>query len=206
MSDITNNIQTGINHLMENDSCLRKIIEANPQCNLKPQRKYFLRLVEIIIAQQLSVRAAATIYKRFTSYYQGNISSSIILSTSDETLRNLGISTNKVKFIKDIAQKIENKQLNLKGIISKSEEEISRELIQVKGIGVWSIHMFLMFTLCRLDVLPVGDLGIRKAVQNIYKLKSLPDEQTIAKIAKKNRWSPYSSIASWYLWRSLDNK
>ena len=100
------------------------------------------------------------------------------------------------------AERIARTQFDLR----KLEEEISRELIQVKGVGVWSIHMFLMFTLCRLDVLPVGDLGIRKAVQNIYKLKSLPDEQTIAKIAKKNRWSPYSSIASWYLWRSLDNK
>ncbi len=106
--------------------------------------------------------------------------------------------------MKDLSGKILNKEILLKGLIKKSDSEIISELTKVKGIGEWTVHMFLIFTLARPNVLPVKDLGLRKAVMNVYRLRKLPDEKRIYKISKENNWSPYNTIASWYLWRSLE--
>lgn len=204
MNNLVSEIETGIEFLKNNDARLRAIIEVTPPCSIKLQKRYFLRLIEIIISQQLSVKAADSIFNRFIAHFGEAVKPSTILKTSPELIRSFGLSTSKVNFIKDVAEKIENKQLKLKQFYHMTEEEIRKELIQIKGIGVWSCDMYLMFTLGKLNILPVHDLGIRKGVQKIYHLRELPDETKIRTIAKKNNWHPYCSIASWYLWRSLE--
>ena len=112
----------------------------------------------------------------------------------------------KVIKLKDLSQKVLSKEVSLTGISRKTDDEVIAELTKVKGIGVWSAHMFLMFTLGRPNILPTGDLGIRKAVMLNYQLKKMPTEQKVELVAKKNNWHPYCTIASLYMWRSLDNK
>ena len=120
-----------------------------------------------------------------------------------EKLRKCGLSYPKVKYIKDLSSKVIEGKLKIKKLNLLDDEEIITELIQVKGIGVWTAHMFLIFCLGRFNVLPGGDLGLKKAVMLNYKLRKLSDEIKIAKISKKNGWEPYNSIATWYLWQSL---
>jgi DNA-3-methyladenine glycosylase II len=108
--------------------------------------------------------------------------------------------------VKDLSEKILNKEIHFKNLNKMTEEQIISEYTKVKGIGVWTVHMFLIFTLARLNVLPVGDLGLKRAVMIIYNLRKLPDEKKMFLISKKNNWAPYNSIASWYLWRSLEIK
>lgn len=197
-------IENGIIHIYKNDSCLAKIIDTSKRCQLKPEKDYFNSLLKAIVQQQLSIAAASSIYLRFSSFFNGNLTPDKIIDTSDTDLRKLGLSNAKVKYVKNLSSKILNGELNLKGISVKTNEEIIKELTVVKGIGVWSSHMFLIFTLGRLNILPIGDLGIRKAAMNIYKLRKLPDEKRLLKLSAINNWSPYNSIASWYLWRSLE--
>jgi DNA-3-methyladenine glycosylase II len=116
------------------------------------------------------------------------------------------MSNGKVSFIKDLAGKTANGSLKFSRVGRMSDEEIIAMLTQVKGIGVWTVHMFLIFSLGRMDVLPVGDLGIRKAIQIAYGFNSLPNAQQIEQVAEERHWRPYCSIVSWYLWRSLQNK
>jgi DNA-3-methyladenine glycosylase II len=174
------------------------------KCNLNPQINYFEALAETIISQQLSAKAASSIFKRFCQFYNNILVPTAIIETEDGILRGLGISSPKVKYLKDLSLKIESGIVNLGNIHTLSEDEITEELTRVKGIGVWSVHMFLIFSLGKLNVLPVNDLGIRKAIMQNYNLRKLPDEKKIKKIAKEGKWEPYCSIASWYLWRSLD--
>jgi DNA-3-methyladenine glycosylase II len=121
-------------------------------------------------------------------------------------LRSVGLSGQKLAYIKDLAAKVDNGTVHLKRIAQMSDDEIIAELTQVKGIGVWTVQMFLIFSLGRLNVLPVGDLGIRMAIQRLYGLEELPKPTAIEAIAEQNQWQPYCSVASWYLWRSLENK
>ncbi len=204
MNNLVSEIKIGIEFLKENDTRLRTIIEGTPPCSIKQQKQYFLRLIEIIISQQLSVKAADAIFNRFIAHFGSGVKPSAILTTAPEKIRSLGLSTSKVNFIKDVAEKIENKQLKLKGFSHMTEEEIREQLTQIKGVGVWSCDMFLMFTLGKLNILPVHDLGIRKGIQKIYRLRKLPDESKIRAIAQQNSWHPYCSVASWYVWRSLE--
>ena len=197
-------IENGIMHIYENDSCLAKIIDQSKRCHLKLKRDYFNSLLKAIVQQQLSIAAASSIYSKFSSFFKGKFVPERIIDTSDADLRNLGLSHAKVKYVKDLSNKIIDGQLRLKGISVKSDDEIIKDLTKVKGIGVWSSHMFLIFTLGRINVLPTGDLGIRRAAMNLYKLRSLPDEKKLRKLSIKNNWEPYNTIASWYLWRSLE--
>ncbi|MEW6702108.1 MAG: DNA-3-methyladenine glycosylase [Bacteroidota bacterium] len=196
---------SAIKHLDRHDKTLSTIIKKNGIINLTHHRKYFNLLLGAIIGQQLSMLAASSIQKRFMDFFKNNPQPELILSTDDSALRALGLSNAKVKYVKDLSQKILAGEVKLKGLSKKSDEKIIAELTKVKGIGVWTAHMFLIFTLGRLDVLPVGDLGIRKSVMINYRLKKLPDEKKIRSIAKKNKWHPYASVASLYLWKSLDN-
>ncbi len=197
-------INKAISTLAKNDKVLCRIIKNHAKCNLKPNRAYYRSLLNAIIGQQLSMQSARAIAKRFYGYFGGVPSPGDIISEPHEKLRELGLSKAKAAYIKDLSEKIERKQLKLRGLANKSNEEIIDELTMVKGIGPWSAHMFLMFNLARLDVLPVGDLGIRKAIMLNYGLKKLPDENKIVKIARNNNWHPYESVASWYLWKSLE--
>ena len=197
-------IENGIRHLSLNDERLGKIILRCDVYNLSPGENYYDALLKAIIGQQLSTYAAKTIYKRFMNYFDNNPSPEKILTAADTELRNLGLSNAKTKYVKDLSIKIFNKEIYLNSLIRKSDPEIISELTKVKGIGKWTVHMFLIFTLARPDVLPVNDLGLRRAVMNVYGLRKMPDEKRICKISKENKWSPYNSIASWYLWRSLE--
>lgn len=198
--------QKGLEHLKGNDPVLAKIILIYDKQNLIPHRKYFNLLLGAIVGQQLSVLAARSIKNRVFKYYNNHPTPEKILNTTDQTLRSLGLSNAKVQYVKDLSHKILNGEVKLKGLSQMSNDEIIKELTKVKGIGIWSVHMFLIFVLARLDVLPTGDLGIKKAIMLNYKLKSLPDENKIKLIAKKNNWHPYYSIASLLLWHSLNNE
>jgi DNA-3-methyladenine glycosylase II len=197
-------IQNGINHIFKNDKYLAKIIEKSEPCSIAPKRNYYDMLLRAIIQQQLSIYSAASIHRKFLEYYGNNPIPENILNTPHETLRSIGLSNAKAKYIKDLSEKLLAGVINFKGLGKKSDEEIIELLVKVKGIGVWTVHMFLIFTLGRLNVLPVGDLGLKRAIMNGYGLRKMPDERRIVKISKENSWYPYNSIASWYLWKSLE--
>jgi DNA-3-methyladenine glycosylase II len=125
-----------------------------------------------------------------------------VLRTPNSKLRLAGLSKMKIIYIKELSKKIESKQLNLRKISMQDDEQIIESLTDVKGIGRWTAEMFLIFSLGRLDILPVGDLGLKKAVQSMYSLKQLPKEEEIEQLARP--WKPYRTIATWYLWKSLE--
>jgi DNA-3-methyladenine glycosylase II len=139
------------------------------------------------------------------SYFNNKPEPELILQTEDPILRSFGLSGAKVRYVKDLSNKIISGEVILEGIGKKSDEYIISELTKVHGIGVWSAQMFLIFTLGRMDILPYSDLGIRKAIMKNYKLKKMPDEKKVTEIATKNNWHPYCTVASLFLWRSLDN-
>jgi len=199
-------LKLALEHLSKNDKILSTIIKINGICNLTPRKDFFNSLLEAISGQQLSVKAADSIIKRVYSHFGENPLPGDILQESHENMRQLGLSNAKVKYIKDLAQKVTDNEIKLEGIHKKPDVEIMAELTRVKGIGEWTVHMFLIFTLGREDVLPTGDLGIKKALFMNYKLKEYPTPEQIIKISKKRGWAPYNSIASLYLWKSLDNK
>ncbi len=199
--------QDAIEHLRHHDPILAIVIQENPQYTPRPHADYYTQLVSSIIGQQLSVKAARSIKNKFVAHFDDVFPSpEQILNTDIETLRSLGLSRPKAGYIQDLAQHILDGRLHIESLPELSNEEIMRELVAVKGIGEWTAHMYLIFALGRLDVLPVGDLGIRMAAQNLYGLESLPRPKELVAIAEQNKWHPYESVASWYLWRSLDNE
>ena len=197
-------IENGISHIYKNDKYLAKIIEKSEPCSISPKRNYYDMLLRSIIQQQLSIYSAAAIHRKFIAHYKNKPIPENIIKTPNNTLRNLGLSNAKAKYVKDLSEKVLAGEIKFTGLGKKSDEEIIEHLIKVKGIGVWTVHMFLIFTLGRLNVLPVGDLGLRRAIMNGYGLRKLPDDRKISKISKENGWNPYNSIASWYLWKSLE--
>lgn len=201
---ISGQIENGILHLHKKDSRLSRIISLSGPCSLKRGRYHLYALFRAIIYQQLSGKAAESIISRFFGYYGGKPDPSGILSTPDSILKNLGLSNQKIKYIKDLSKRVLSKEISFRKLSALSDDEIIDRLTAVKGIGVWTAQMFLIFTLNRLNVLPVNDLGIKKGVMKVYNLKKLPDEKKIISIARRNHWSPYCSIASWYLWKSLE--
>ncbi len=201
---ISSEIEKGIKHLRINDPKMKKIIESCEPFKLKPRKDFFPSLLRAIIGQQLSMTAAASIYKRFNTFVDGKPSPEKILAAQHEELRALGLSNAKAKFIKDLSEKILEKKVHPKNHATMSDEEIISELTQVKGIGEWTAHMYLMFTLVRPNVLPTKDLGIKKGIQKIYGLRNLPDERKVTLISTKNNWTPFNTIACWYVWRSLE--
>ena len=194
--------------LSRRDKQLGAFIKRYGSCRIRPHTRYFHTLVGSIISQQLSTKAADTIHKRFLGLYAPSKTPrpAQILATSIEDLRATGISFQKAAYIKDIAAKTEDGTLKFNRLSKMTDEEIIQMLTTVKGIGVWTVHMFLIFSLGRMDVLPVGDLGIRRGIQLAYGFDQLPTPEEIERVADENGWRPYCSIASWYLWRSLENK
>jgi DNA-3-methyladenine glycosylase II len=162
-------------------------------------------LLRSIVGQQLSTAAARTIYGRMLELFGGHAPTpKQLLSANPEDIRAAGLSRPKIKYLRDLAQHVEDGELELDRFDELSDEKIIEELTAVKGIGEWSAHMFLMFHLGRPDVLPVGDQGIRNAVKAQYRLRELPDAKRLEKIA--NPWRPYRTLACLYLWSSLDNR
>lgn len=198
------NLAAAEKHFRRVDPVLAKIIAEQGQCTLKPDRRYFQSLVEAILSQQLSVKAAATIIGRFLVLLGGKALPASILSLRDEQFRGAGISRQKMAALRDLSSKWEGGLVNPRRFAAMNDEEIIATLTQVKGIGRWTAEMFLIFSLARLDVLPVDDLGFRNAVQAAYRLRKSPDAKRLAALAEK--WKPYRAIATWYMWASLDNK
>ena len=206
--DFAESLRTAEKHLSRRDPVLRQFIKKHGECRLQMHTRYFETLVNSIVSQQLSTKAAETIFQRFVALYAPAKfpKPAQIAATPDETLRSVGLSGQKLSYIKDLAAKVDVGTVHLKRITQMSDDEITAELTQVKGIGVWTVHMFLIFSLGRLNVLPIGDLGIKMAIQRAYGLTELPKPVEIEVIAEQNQWQPYCSVASWYLWRSLENK
>lgn len=173
-----------------------------------PHTNYYSALVESIISQQLSVKAAATIQRRFNELFGDDSttpSPEKIVTKSTEELRAVGLSRPKAGYIQDLAVKVIDGTIRFDHLSELSNEAVVAELTQVKGIGEWTVHMFLMFCMGRLDILPTGDLGIRNGIKKLYGFEGVPTPQEVKIIADRHNWHPYESVASWYIWQSLDN-
>ncbi len=200
-------IASATEYLAARDPILAAVIAAIGPCPLTQHTEYYQALVDSILGQQLSVKAAAAIRSRFIALYDGAYPSpEIICNTSIEKLRSAGLSRSKAAYIQDLATHILDGRIDFSHIEHKDNNSIMRELIAVKGIGEWTVHMFLIFCMGRLDVLPVGDLGIRTGIMRLYGLATLPTPTEVRGVADKHAWHPYESIASWYVWQSLTLK
>ena len=198
-----------VEHLRAADPVMRALIdELGPEDFAGPRARrpddHYGALVRSIVGQQLSTKAARAIYGRLTDRFGGRTPTPAeVLADDPEELRAAaGLSHAKVSFLRSLAEHVIDGELELERLDELPEEEVAAELIAVKGLGPWSVHMFLMFHLQRPDVLPVGDLGIRRAIMNSYGLPELPSPTEMEKIAEP--WRPYRTLACEYLWRSLD--
>jgi DNA-3-methyladenine glycosylase II len=200
-------VTTATTHLSRHDPVLAKVIARYPICTIRPHKNYYQELVDSIISQQLSVKAAASIENRFRDMFGGQFPTpEQILTKNPDELRAIGFSYAKGNYVRDLAQHIIDGKVRFDHLDNLSNEEVITELTAVKGIGEWTAHMFLMFCMGRSDVLPVGDLGIRNGIRQLYGLDHAPSPDEIKTIADNNKWHPYESIASWYVWQSLNNK
>jgi DNA-3-methyladenine glycosylase II len=197
-------MRKAVNHLKKSDPVLRAIIERVGPCRMEFGPPEFASLAESIVYQQLNGKAAVTIFNRFAALAGDPITPEGILKLSDEQLRGVGLSKQKSSYMKDLAAKTKAGLLDFSKLPALSDKEVIEHLTQVKGIGVWTAHMFLMFTLKREDVLPTGDYGVQAAMKKHYRKRKMPKPKEMEKIARA--WSPYRSVACWYLWRSLDIK
>lgn len=191
--------------LKQADPFLAEVIERVGLCTLQQNQRrgdLLFSLSESILHQQLSTKVAVIIHQRFLQLYPSLPTALDILNTADADLRGVGISRPKILYLKDLAQKILDGLPTLEDLEPWEDEAIIQTLTQVKGIGPWTVQMLLIFRLHRWDVLPIDDLGIQTGIRRMYGLPELPDKKTVAKLGQ--RWRPYSTIASWYLWRSLE--
>jgi DNA-3-methyladenine glycosylase II len=225
-------MRKAILHLKKSDAVMRAIIERVGPCRMEFDEPQFHSLAEAIVYQQLNGKAAVTIFKRFAALAGDPLTPEGILKLTPEQMRAVGLSKQKSSYLLDMAERAHRGELNFSRLPEMSDEEVIEHLTQVKGVGVWTAHMFLMFTLRRPNILPTGDFGVRMAVYKHYLDKraakkrtekstkakghkgprkktsspkiTLPSPDQMEKIAKS--WEPYRSIACWYLWRSLDLK
>ena len=196
-------IERGVKHIRKSDPVMREVIRRAGPFAMKFKRDRFQALVYSILAQQISGKAAAAVrLKLETLASPEGLTPARISSFTVEELRGAGLSRQKASYILDLARRVDEGTLPLERLARRSDDNVIESLIEVKGIGVWTAHMFLIFSLGRLDVLPHGDYGVRSAIQRLYDLKELPDRETCHRIAEP--WRPYASIASWYCWRSLE--
>jgi DNA-3-methyladenine glycosylase II len=197
-------MRKAVNHLKKSDPILRAIIERVGPCRMEFAAPEFSRLAEAIVYQQLNGKAAVTIFNRFAALAGDPLTPTGILKLSDEQLRSVGLSKQKSAYVKDLATKTLDGLLNFERLPTMTDEEVIEHLTQVKGVGVWTAHMFLMFSLRRPNVLPIGDYGVQMAIRKHYRKRKLPKPKEMEKIARA--WEPYRSVACWYMWRSLDLK
>jgi DNA-3-methyladenine glycosylase II len=191
--------------LRRRDTTLRRIIREVGPCTLAPRRRYFAALCEAIASQQLSTKVATTIYRRFCEQFDRRTPTPAgLLALSDAKLRAAGLSRQKIGYLRDLARKFTDGTVPARRLAAMDDDAVIDALTRVKGIGVWTVQMFLIFVLNRPDVLPVEDLGLRKAVQTHYGFHKLPTAAQVHETAEP--WRPYRSIATWYLWQSLNNR
>ena len=191
-------------HLMRRDPQLASVIKQVGPCRLAdiPDTPPFVALSEAIASQQLSVKAADTIFGRFCDLFPGRVPDpALLLALDDEVVRRAGFSRSKVSFLRDLAAHVVEERLPLHRLHEEDDRTVLEQLVAVKGIGIWTAEIFLMFRLKRPDVFPADDLGLVKAAQRVYGLRQRPDRKRLIKMA--DAWRPYRSVAAWYLWRSL---
>ena len=197
-------MRRAILHLKKADPVLAEIIERVGRFRMNYDEPAFQSLAEAIVYQQLHGKAAATIFKRLTDLAGEPLTPEGILKLSTEQLRSVGLSKQKLSYLRDLAARTQAGELNFARLPDLPDAEVIKQLTQVKGIGVWTAHMFLMFSLRRPNVLPTGDLGIQMAIRKHYRKRKLPKPMQMEKIARC--WAPYRSVACWYLWQSIDIK
>lgn len=198
-------IRKAVLHLKKSDPVMARLIAEIGPCRYEVKNfgTHFDALCRSIIYQQLSTKAAGTIHGRFLALFPDERPSpDALLSLPEDTLRGVGLSRQKLNYLRDLAARVHRGELPLDHLDELPDPEVIEYLVQVKGIGVWTAQMFLMFRLGRLDVLPDLDLGIRNAIRKAYRVRGVPNAKRIAKIGAP--WRPYASVACWYLWRSLD--
>ena len=209
MSEVLEVSDEALEHLVRADDVMAALIEEHGPLDLEARRRgrpadAYGALLRSIVGQQLSVKAARTIYERLLDLFDGTTPSpDELLAADPDALRAAGLSRPKVSYIRSLAQHIVDGELHLDSLDEMSDSDAIAELTAVKGLGEWTAHMFLMFHLRRPDVLPVGDQGIRRAVERLYGLETIPDAETLERLGE--RWAPYRTLASLYLWHSLDN-
>ena len=185
------------------DPVLSSLFFLKKDISIQHSDNYFLSLCREIMTQQLAQGAARAIFSRFEKLFEnGEITSEKVLSLSDQTIRDVGCSWAKVKYVKSLAECVISETIQLEKLDALSDDDVIDELTKVKGIGRWTAEMFLMFSLGRKDVFSYGDLGLRHSLQKIYKFKKEPTVKQMEKITSK--WSPYRTYGALLLWRSLD--
>ncbi len=192
---------TARKHLSRRDKVLREVVRRVGPCTLQHDADHFAVLVRSIISQQISTKAAHAIHGRLQEQVAKTITPRAILKATEETLRSAGLSRPKILALRDLAEKCASGAVPLKRLRWLEDEEVIELLLPVRGIGRWTAEMFLIFSLGRLDVLPVGDYGLRAGVSKQYGLPELPGRDVLHRLAEP--WRPYRSIATWYIWRSL---
>jgi DNA-3-methyladenine glycosylase II len=200
------NHRPSVRYLKRVDPILARVIEQVGPCRiqLRTDGTHFHALTRAIVYQQLSGKAAGTILSRFNALYPDNSPHpEAVLATTDEQLRAVGLSRQKIGYMRDLSLKVTTGDLPLDAVEHMTDDDLIAHLVQVKGIGRWTAQMFLMFRLGRPDVLPELDLGIQNAIRKAYRMRKRPTPKQVKRIGAK--WSPHSSVASWYLWRSLEN-
>jgi DNA-3-methyladenine glycosylase II len=196
-------VARAIEHLRPRDPVLAELIDAHGPCKLAATTSYFQLMVGTVVTQQLSTKAARSIYNRLVHTLGGKVRPGAVLAASDEALRGVGLSRSKVRFVKNVAEAFKTRRMGPKTFAKLSDDEVIARLTEIKGIGEWSAHMFLMFGLNRLDVFPVGDVGLRNAIVKQYKLRKNPSAARLQRIG--DAWRPYRTVGSVYLWMTYDN-
>ena len=195
-------MEAAIFHLRTCDPVLAKIIERVGPCQLANREPTFETLARSITFQQLHGKAAATIFARVRKATGRRFTAAAFLRLTPEQLRACGLSRQKIASLTDLAEHVAFRRIQFSKLQALEDEQVIAVLTEVRGVGVWTAQMFLIFALRRPNVMPLEDLGIRNAVRKAYGLKEMPKSAELAKIAAK--WHPHCSVASWYLWRSLD--
>jgi DNA-3-methyladenine glycosylase II len=195
-------MKEAIEHLRRSDAVLAGIIQRVGDYAIQFRDPDFETLVKSIVYQQLSGRVASVIFGRLTAAVGGRLTPENVLKLRPSRMRTLGLSTQKTAYIRDLARHTRAGTVVFHELREVPDDEVIRRLTIVKGIGVWTAHMFLIFALRRHDILPTGDLGVRSAMRKAYGMTELPTPAEMEAIA--GRWRPYCSVASWYLWRSLE--
>ena len=203
MSDLTAVYRKAQRHLARRDPVLKGVIADVGPCTLAPRHLgRYVTLVRSIVSQQISSKAAASILARLEqALAPDGFVPPRLLALSDEELRAVGVSSAKARSLRDLSEKVHGGAVPLDGLHELDDEEVIAKLIPVRGIGRWTAQMFLIFSLGRLDVLPVDDLGLRAGVMKLYGLGEMPNKARLTELGEP--WRPYRSIATWYFWRSL---
>tara|TARA_B100000214_G_C23816596_1_gene557629 strand:- start:45 stop:662 length:618 start_codon:yes stop_codon:yes gene_type:complete len=190
-----------IKELQQTDSILKTIIDDKSQLDIKIKTDPFITLARAIVGQQISVKAAETIWRRLVEL-ESKLNPSTIVKLSEKKLKKVGLSTRKIDYLKDLGIKFTANKFDVKTWSKLDDTEITQQLVTVKGIGEWTAEMFLIFYMGRPDVFPLADIGLQRAMSIHYKNKQPITKQEMITIAKK--WIPWRTVATWYLWRSID--